>query len=203
VTTDALLACGLLIPVTYVLLYVVGGLLRPGYSQVADSVSELLAPGSPNKPLLVAIQVVYAALHVLFGLGVLSFVQASPDSGLAGVVGAWMIVALGVATVGTAVFPQDAKGTPETTGGRIHKVLVFGALVPLSVLSTLLIGVWSASVEALGGFDVYSYVTVGAIVVMGVLGGAMAETRWAGLVERIAALTTHQWLFVLALVLLR
>ena len=36
---------------------------------------------------------------------------------------------------------------------------------------------------------------------MGVAGGASVETRYAGLVERIAALVTQQWLFVLGLLL--
>jgi hypothetical protein len=49
---------------------------------------------------------------------------------------------------------------------------------------------------------VYSFVTVGAIFVMGAVGGATVETQFAGLVERIAAIVTQQWLFVLALKLL-
>jgi hypothetical protein len=34
------------------------------------------------------------------------------------------------------------------------------------------------------------------------VGGAMVETRYAGLVERIAAIVTQQWLFILGLILL-
>jgi hypothetical protein len=75
-------------------------------------------------------------------------------------------------------------------------------LIPASIASTLCVGVWTAESGILAGFDVYSYVTVGAIVVMGGVGGATVETRYAGLSERIAALVTHQWLFVLALLLL-
>jgi hypothetical protein len=202
VTQDALLACGLLIPVSYILLYLVGGAPRPGYSHVSDSVSELLTAGAPNKPLLLAIQLVYAGLHILFGIGVLGVVGESTGNQLVGDAGAWMIILLGAATLGTAIFPQDAEGAPPTTPGRIHVILVFGGLVPLSILSTGLIGYWSGGAGLPSWFDVYSYVTVGAIVVMGAVGGAAAGTQYAGLSERVAALTTHQWLFVLALVLL-
>jgi fucose permease len=52
------------------------------------------------------------------------------------------------------------------------------------------------------GFDLYSFITVGAVIVMGGVGGAMVEPRFAGLVERIAAIVTQQWLFVLGLTLL-
>ena len=196
---DVLLACGLLIPPSYIFLYVLGGALRPGYSHVSNSVSELLSPGAPNRPGLIVIQVVYASLHVLFGLGLAGIVRGSAAGSLIGAVGAWTIVVVGIATIGTAVFPQDAEGTPATKPGRIHKALVFGVLIPASVLSTLLLGLWSRQAAILSGFDGYSFVTVGGIVVMGAVGGVAVKTRYAGLSERVAALVTHQWLFVLAL----
>ena len=90
-----------------------------------------------------------------------------------------------------------------TTAGRVHMILVFGGLIPLSILSTLLVGLWMRRSGLLPGFGLYSFITVGAIVVMGGLGGATVETQYAGLVERVAAIVTQQWLFVLGLVLLR
>jgi hypothetical protein len=191
----------LLIPFTYIFLYVLGGALRPGYSQIADSVSELLSSGAPNRPLLASIQMAYATLHILYGLGVLSAIEHE-GSTLAGIIGAWTIVAIGVATIGTAIYPQDAVGTPETRAGKVHKILVFGVLVPASIISTLLIGIWTNQAAVLNGFDIYSYITAGAITVMGGVGGAAVKTRYAGMSERIAALVTHQWLFALAIVLL-
>jgi hypothetical protein len=203
VNQDILLICGALVLPSYVAMYLIGGALRPGYNHISDSVSELLTPGAPNKPLLVVIQLAYATLHILFGLGVLGFVQAADGTQTLGAIGAWMIVLLGVVTVGTAIFPQDPEDAPPTTPGRVHVVLVFGGLVPLSLLSTLLLGIWSAGAGLPGWFDVYSYVTVVAIVVMGGLGGAAMKTEYGGLVERVAAIVTQQWLFVLALTLLQ
>jgi hypothetical protein len=192
----------MLIPVVYVALYVIGGALRPGYNHISDSVSELLSPGAPNKTLLFVIQVIYALLHILFGIGVLQSIQASEHYPLVGRIGAWAIIAVGVATIGTAIFPQDAAGAPATVAGQVHKILVFGGLVPFSFLSTLLIGIWSRRAGIAPWFSVYSFMTVGAIVLMGGLGGATAETPYAGLVERIAAIVIHQWLFILAVKLL-
>jgi hypothetical protein len=197
-----LLVCGTLIPVVYIFLYVLGGALRPGYNHISDSVSELLSPGAPNKTLLSIIQVAYASLHILFGIGVLQFLQEGEHSALIAKVGAWLIIAVGVATIGTAIFPQDAAGTPATIPGQVHKILVFGALVPFSFLSTLLIGIWLKRAGVFPGFAMYSFISVGAILLMGGIGGATVETPFAGLVERIAAITTHQWLFAFALKLL-
>ena len=199
--TRALLFCGLLIGPSYIALYVLGGALRPGYSHVSNSVSKLLSPGAPNKPGLVVIQMIYAVLHVLFGLGLLEVVRHNGGA-VIGVIGAWTIVAIGIATIGTAIFPQDEDGTKATTAGQIHKALVFGVLVPAAIASTLLIGLWSRQAPIGSGFAIYSFVTVGGIVVMGAVGGAAVKTRFAGLSERIAALVTHQWVFVLALRLL-
>jgi hypothetical protein len=183
-------------------MYLLGGALRPEYNHISDSVSELLTPGAPNKSLLVVIQITYALLHVLFGVGVFHFIRTSVDNALIGRIGAWMIIALGLVTLGTAIFPQDAAGTPATVPGQVHKILVFGGLIPLSILSTLLIGLWLRRTEVFSGFDIYSFITVGAIVIMGGVGGATAGTQFAGLVERIAAIVTQQWLFVLALKIL-
>jgi len=197
----ALLICGLVIGPLYVLLYILGGAMRSGYSHVTHSVSELLTAGAPNKPILAIVQIIYALLHVAFGVGV--WLTAKELSGsVLGSIGVWTIVAIGIATIGTVIFPQDAEGAPSTAAGSIHKSLVFGVLVPSSILSTLLIGLWSRRVDALTGFALYSYISVGAIVAMGALGGVSVKTRFAGLSERVAALVTHQWLFALALWLL-
>jgi len=110
-----------------------------------------------------------------------------------------MIIAVGVAIVGTAIFPQDAMGTPATIPGKVHKILVFGALLPFSFLSTLLIGIWLNRADVFPGFGMYSYITVGVIILSGVVGGAAAGTPFMGLVERISAIIIHQWLFILAL----
>ena len=177
--------CGMLIPVMYIFMYILGGALRPGYSHINDSVSELLAPGAPNKPILIVVQLTYALLHILFGFGVLLFLQEFEHTGLLGKIGAWMVIGVGVATIGTAIFPQDAAGTPETNAGKIHKILVFGVLVPFSFLSTLLIGLWTYQAGIFPRFDIYSYITVGLIIISGVVGGLMVETPYAGLAERI------------------
>jgi hypothetical protein len=193
---------GMAIPFTYVFMYLLGGALRSDYSHIRNSVSELLSPGAPNKLLLTAIQVCYALLHIMFGMGVLWFIKGLEGSSMIGQFGAWLIIALGLVTFGTVIFPQDADGTPATIAGQVHKVLVFGGLVPFSILSTLFLGLWFRQAGFFPGFDVYSFITVGAVLAMGVVGGAAVESRVAGLVERIAALVTQQWLFILGLKLM-
>lgn len=193
------LVCGMLIPLIYILLYVLGGALRPGYNHISDSVSELLSPGAPNRSLITIIDLIYGLLHIVFGIGVLQFIRDGEYNTKIANIGAWFIIGAGVAIVGTAIFPQDAMGTPATIPGKIHLILVFGALLPFSFLSTLLIGIWTHRTGIFPGFALYTFISFGAIVLIGGLGGALAGTPYMGLGERISALTIHQWLFIFAL----
>jgi hypothetical protein len=194
---------GMLVPVIYIFMYILGGALRPGYNQIADSVSELLSPGAPNKSLLMIIQFAFAMLQIFFGYGVLRFIQESEHKATIGIIGAWLLIAVGVATIGTTIFPQDATGTEATLPGKIHIILVFAVLLPGALLSTLLIGFWFKKAGIFPGFATYSFITVGAIVLSGVAAGPSMGTQYMGLVERISALVVHQWLFIFALKLFR
>jgi hypothetical protein len=193
-----LFLCGMLVPFTYVFMYILGGALRPGYSHISESVSELLSPGAQNKKLLDIINLVFSLLLTLFGIGVFQFVMGHEQSTLAGRIGAAMIIAVGVASIGSAIFPQDATGTPRTLPGTLHLIFVFGFQIPGALLSTLLIGIWMNQANLFPGFATYSFISTGAIVLCGVLAGPTMGTKVMGLVERISALAVHQWIFFLA-----
>ena len=190
--------CGMLVPFVYIIMYILGGALRPGYSQIADSVSELLSPGSPNKALLDILNITFALLYLLFGIGVLQFVMGSDPTSWVGRIGAAMIIAVGVASIGSAVFPQDATGSLRTLPGTLHLVFVFGIQIPGAILSTLLIGIWLRQTDLFPGFAVYTFISTGAIVLSGILAGPTVGTPIMGLVERISALAVHQWAFFFA-----
>jgi hypothetical protein len=195
----------MLFPVVYIFMTILGGALRPGYSHISDTVSELLSPGAPNKPLLIVFQISHALLGILFGLGVLQFVRASernaPIGAPIGIIGAGMIIAVGVGTVATAIFPQDPFGAPLTFPGKMHNILVFGVLVPFTLLSMLLIGIWLKQAGIFPWFRTYSIITIGASVLLAGLAGATLGSPVMGLTERLAVLAGFQWTFVLALML--
>jgi hypothetical membrane protein len=189
---------GMLVPFLYIFMYILGGALRPGYSQISHSVSELLSPGAPNKSLLDIFNVIFALLYTVFGVSVLRFVLSNEHDALIGRIGAGMIIAVGVACVGSAIFPQDATGTARTLPGTLHLIFVFGVQIPGAILSTLLIGIWLNRAGIFPGFPLYSYISVGAIVLSVVLAGPTVGTPIMGLVERVSALAVHQWVFLLA-----
>ncbi len=87
--------CGVIAPVLFVFITILGGAIRPGYSHLSDTVSELFSPESPNKLLLDTLHTMYALLLALFGAGMLRFVRRSERSRLIGIIGAWMFIAVG------------------------------------------------------------------------------------------------------------
>ena len=58
-----LLVCGVVAPLVYIGTVILGGLLRPGYSHVAQAISELMAAGAPNKLLLDTLFTLYDILR--------------------------------------------------------------------------------------------------------------------------------------------
>jgi hypothetical membrane protein len=195
--------CGMLVPFVYIFMYIIGGALRPGYSHLSDSVSELLSPGAPNKPLLDILNFTFALLYTLFGIGVIQFVIKSELGNPVGYIGAGLIIAVGLASMGSGIFPQDATGTPATLPGRLHLIFVFAVQIPGAILSTILMGIWFRQTGMFPGFATYSFISAGVIVLTGVLAGPAMGTRILGLVERVSALAVHQWIFVFAWMLFR
>jgi hypothetical protein len=200
VNRKLLYICGMLSPLVYIFMTILGGALRPGYSHISDTVSELFAPGSPNKALLDSIHLADALLSILFGIGVYLYIRSTGHSTTVGLIGAAMIIAIGVVNIFTAtLFPQDAWGTPMTFPGQMHKILVLAVMLPFSVLSTLFVGIWTRQAGVLPGFAMHSYVTIAVVVLLGGVSGATMGGPWMGVSERLAVLAGFQWTFTLAL----
>lgn len=190
--------CGMIAPITFILTAVLGGALRPGYSHISDTISELFSPGSPNKPLLDAFHTVFALLLIAFGIGLLLFVLRRGQRLLLGSLGAALYIAMGGVSVLTATtFPQDPWGTPPTFQGQMH-INLTGVVGLLSIASILLLGFWFRQVELFPGFSTYSFITVGLAVLTAAVFFLTVGSPIMGLNERIAALVGFTWTFVLA-----
>jgi hypothetical membrane protein len=191
--------CGVVAPVLFVFVTVLGGALRPGYSHVSDTISELFSPGSPNKGFLDPLHATYALLLTLFGVGVLQFVRANDGPRRMGMAAASLLMASGLLSLTIAtVFPQDAWGTPATFPGRMHRI-VSGILSVLTMLAMLLLGTWFHRTGILPGFRTYSFLTVVVVVITAGFFVASVDGPIMGLAERITGLAGLQWTFVLAL----
>lgn len=61
--------CGMISPIVYTLMWILGGLLRSDYSHIRDDVSSLVAVGAPRKRLFDAFILTSSALLFVFYLG--------------------------------------------------------------------------------------------------------------------------------------
>ena len=178
---------------------ILGRALRPGFSHISDTISELFSPGSPNKALLDTLHTASAILGTLFGFGVLLFVRGSGHSGTIGIIGAVLIIATGLVNIATAtVFPQDAFGSPATFPGEMHKVLA-GVLALLSMSATLLLGIWLKRAGIFPGFGTYSFITFAIVLLTGGFAITKLGTPIMGLTERITIAAGMQWTIMLSL----
>ena len=191
--------CGMISPVLFIFLTIIGGALRPGYSHVSDTISELFSPGSPNKRLLDTLHTTTAMLTTVFGVGVLKYVRFSGNSSPIGIIAAGMIIVMGLVNILTAtLFPQDAWNINPTFQGEMHKILA-GFLALLSIVSTLMFGIWFQQAGVFSYFGVYSFVTVALLIITGGFAVIKLGSPIMGLTERITILVGLQWTFVLAL----
>jgi hypothetical protein len=186
-------------PILFIFMTIIGGSLRPGYSHVSDTISELFSPGSPNKRMLDILHTTTAILTTVFGIGVLKYVRFSEFCSLIGIIAAGMIIVMGLVNILTAtLFPQDAWNTDPTFQGEMHKILA-GVLALLSIISTLMFGIWFQRAGVFPYFGVYSFVTAAILIVTGGYAITKLGSPIMGLTERITILVGLQWTFLLAL----
>src|SRR5215213_9779259 len=201
-----LLGCGIASSVLYVASDMLISWWDPNYSYRDQSFSELLAPGSPTRPLvLVLLAIPYGVLVTAFGVGV----WASASRRRAGRITGAMLVGYALTGAVTGVFlsaptREVLEEGEETWRNRMH--------LPGTAVSVLciLLAIGFGSTQLGRRFRYYSYATILAILVFGVLAGiqigqmgANQPTPWLGIVERGNVYAIMLWVSVLAIGLLR
>ncbi len=194
----ALIVSGILAPITFALVVVLGGAIRPGYSHIGNAVSELVETGAPHRTGLNWAFLAYNVFTIAFGLG-LTVLGANRTIMWSG----WLVAVAGFLGALMWPFPMDRIGTPSTTRGLGHIVLAgLVSLVTMAAILTFAIG--SAGIAGWEGFAVYSYVSFGIVAVTGAIAAASAVGLWRsmGLLERLTIGAFLQWEIVLAVTLI-
>lgn len=197
-----LMLSGVLAPLAYLAAVVIGGILRPGYSHIAQYVSELIEAGAPNKAILNPLFAIYNILTIAFGIGLFLYIRGVFEKRrkMVGTIGACILVAEGIFGFITVFFPQDPIGSPATATGNMH--IVLASLSSLTtMLAMLFVGLWFRVIPALRSYGLYSFVSLAIVFVSG---GFAASTiahpgPVNGLIERVTIFGFIQWLFVIAL----
>ncbi|HEU4782062.1 MAG TPA: DUF998 domain-containing protein [Ktedonobacterales bacterium] len=211
--TSLLIACGAIGPILFVIVFLIEGATRPGYSAWHNFVSDLSE--SSLGWIQIASFLVCGALVFCFALGLRRVFR----SGRGAVWGPLLLGAFGLSLIVAGVFVTDPSlgyyplGSPagvQTPHGTIHGVtapVVFGLLTS----ATFVFARRLAHDSLWRGWGVYSFVTGAVCVVtfIACLATAVLDEHGVlpnsptGLLERIAIIVGWGWIALLAIRLLR
>ncbi len=187
--------CGILSPIIYTAMWILGGVLQPDYSHVRDDISSLFAVGAPNKGLMQSFIIISSALLFAFYIGL----HDGINDGGGSIVGPLLFLTSSVLGILVALFfPLDAGGEITTLMGKTHLILVVG-----SGLLTIggMVALWFRLrlVEGWSSFATYSLISAIASLVLVIISGIFIKSKYRGLLERLGVYPYQLYYFVLGL----
>jgi Protein of unknown function (DUF998) len=213
-TTRFLITCGAVGPLLFILVFLIEGATRPGYSAWHNYVSSLGT--SPQGWMQIANFLVCGLLVLCFAVGLRQVLHSGKGSVwgplLIGIFGLALIVAGIFVTDGSLGYPPGStnRGGPQTIHGTIHGV------AGLIAFSTLAIACFVMSRRFAGdpnwkGWALYSFIAgllvavffVASTAVSALDEGGILPGSPTGLLQRIAIIAGWGWISLLAISLLR
>lgn len=186
--------CGVIAPILFTILVFTAAFLRPGYSHVAQFISEL--GFGPNA-------IVQNANFVLTGLLIIAFAYGLPrgiSEGTRSRKGPALVAAFGVGLIGAGIFPGDPASLSIQAAHSIFATvaLVAGAAAPLAMAGRLRKDpIWH-------GYSTGSSVLgIAALILLFVLYGGVFGTGslapWKGAIQRPLFAIQFLWIEVMAI----
>ena len=176
-------------------IWILGGILQPGYSHIRDDVSSLMAKGAPNKKLFDIMQLINIILVMIFFVNL----HWAIDGGQGSFIGPACIVLTNLIKIPVVLFyPLDEGGGIESSTAQMHFKLVmimavFGALGMLAMWYRL------SYTDGWMWYGNYSLITFLFTAITGVIASKTVGTKIMGLTERLVVTANVQYIFVLAL----
>ena len=194
-TLQVLAICGMVSPILYTFMWILGGVLRQDYSHVRDDISSLFAVGAPRQKLFQSIIIASSVLLFVFYLGL----HWGINNGQGSTLGPILLVVSGFLGVLVALFfPLDAGGEIVTTRGKMHLILVVVSGI-LTIAGMVALWFRLESVESWSAFANYSLISAVVTLVLMVISGVFIKTRFRGLLERFGVTPFQLYYFILGL----
>lgn len=195
IISQVLAICGMLSPIVYTAMWVLGGILQPDYSHIRDDISSLFAVNAPNRRLMQSFITASSVLLFTFYMGL----HQGINNGSGSVVGPLLFLTSSVLGILVALFfPLDAGGQIVTLRGKMHLTLVVGSgLLTIAGMVALwfrlqLVEVWSA-------FATYSLVSAIVSVTLIITSAVFIKSKYRGLLERLGVYPYQLYYFTLSL----
>ena len=173
--------CGMVSPVLYTVMWILGGFLRTDYSHIRDDISSLFAVGAPRRRLFKAFIIASSVLLLLFYLGLHWGINNSSGS----FAGPLIFVVSGFMGVLVAFFfPLDVGGEIITYRGKLHLILVVLSGF-LNIVGMVALWLRLSSVSVWSDFAWFSLISAIVSLVLVVFSLVLIKSKYRGLVERI------------------
>lgn len=197
----ALLICGILASLLFVVMNVVAAMLYKGYDPLSQTVSELSAIDTPTRPLWFKLGIIYNLLMVAFGYGVWR------SSGGSKPLRRTAILILAYAVTGFFWPPMHQREVLAAGGKTVTDTLHI--VFTMITVAIMMVMIGFASTAFKRPFKVYSILSLAGLLLFGCLSsintanvGVNAPTPWIGVWERINIGIYLLWVIVFAVILL-
>ncbi len=187
--------CGMISPIVYTAMWIIFGSLQSDYSHVRNDISSLFAVGAPYRRLSQSFIIIQSVLSFVFFIGL----HEGINDGGGSIVGPILFLISSILLLLVALFfPLDAGGELITLRGKMHLILVVasGILVIAGMVALwfrlYLVAVWSA-------FATFSLVSAMVSLILVIISGIFAKSKYMGLIERIMVSPYQIYYFVLSL----
>ena len=186
---------GMIGPILYTLIWILGGYLQPGYSHIRDDVSSLMAKGAPNKRLFDIMQLTNIILVLVFFVNL----HWAIDGGQGSFIGPFCFVLTNLINIPVVLFyPLDEGGGIESPSAQMHIKLVM-LMAVFGAIGMLALGYRLYNTEGWMWLGMYSMITFIFTAISGFLAAKTVGTNIMGLTERLVVTANVQYIFVLAL----
>lgn len=186
--------CGMLSPIVYTAMWILGGILQSDYNHIRDDISSLFAVDAPNQRLMQYFIIVSSVLLFVFYLGLHDGLN---DGGsIAGPL--LFIISSGLGVLVAFFFPLDVGGEITTLRGKMHLILVMGSGV-LTIVGMVALWFRLQFVEAWSMFAVYSLISAIVSLILIIVSGIFIHSKYRGLLERLSVTPYQLYYFILSL----
>jgi hypothetical protein len=187
--------CGMLSPIVYTAMWILGGILQSDYSHIRDDISSLFAVGAPNRRLMQSFIIVSSVLLFVFYLGL----HEGINDGGGSIVGPILfIISSFLGMLVAFFFPLDEGGELITLRGKMHLILVV-----LSGLLTFggMIALWFRlqQVPEWSAFATFSLISAIVSLILLIIAGIFVKTNYRGIFERFGVTPYQLYYFVIGL----
>lgn len=187
--------CGMLSPIVYTAMWIIGGILQEDYSHIRTDISSLFAIGAPNKRLMQAFIIISSVLLLVFYIGLL---WAINDGGGSNVGPILFIISSILGVLVAFFFPLDEGGEIKTYSGKMHIILVAASGI-LTIAGMIALWLRLRFVAEWSAFAIFSLISAILSFVLIIISSIFAQGKYRGILERIGVTPYQIYYFTISL----